>query len=58
MEKEGRVRQKAADGDRVLGIQADVLRAPALAKMENMVQEVRIKVTAYNRPADVGAGAV
>ena len=28
------VRQKVAGGDRVLGIQADVRRAPVLAKME------------------------
>ena len=34
MEKEGRVRQKVAGGDRVLGIQADVRRAPVLAKVE------------------------
>ncbi len=34
MEKECRVRQKVAGGDRVLGIQADVRRAHVLAKVE------------------------
>ena len=34
MKKEGRVRQKMAGGDRVLGIQADVRRAPVLTKVQ------------------------
>ena len=34
MEKECRIRQKVAGGDRVLGIQADVRRAPVLTKVE------------------------
>ena len=34
MEKESRVRQKVAGGDHVIGIQADVRRAPVLTKVE------------------------
>ena len=57
MEKEGRVRQKVAGGDRVLGIQADVRRTPYSLKWKNMVQEVRIKAT-YNNLVDMGARTV
>ena len=45
-------------GDRVFRLQENVWGAPVLMEMKNMIQEVNLKVSTYNKLIDMGAGVV